>query len=120
MLLEGNVQKLRPYDGRNRLLTDLLFFSLRQTVDLMHEQNLQADFSGTTLVCSCIFRGIVVTMNVGDSGAALFDARQPDVIQLNTMHEPSLPTERARIERSGGRVEPSDSNQEVLRVWLPD
>ena len=86
---------------------------------------IKTEFSGTTAVI-CIIRGDhLYTFNVGDSRAILASEVNDEcvVTELTHDHKPSLPEERARIEKAGGRVfsmEYDDGYDGPVRVWLAD
>lgn len=86
---------------------------------------IKTEFSGTTAVI-CIIRGDkLVIINVGDSRAimATEEGDSYKVIELTHDHKPSIPEEKERIEKAGGRVfrmEYDDGYDGPARVWLAD
>lgn len=86
---------------------------------------IKTEFSGTTAVI-CIIRGKHLTvLNVGDSRAILASEVGEDcvVTELTHDHKPSLPAEKERIVKAGGRVfsmEYDDGYDAPARVWLAD
>lgn len=91
----------------------------------MIDRFLKTEFSGTTAVI-CIIRGTHITvLNVGDSRAILASEVKEEcvVTELTHDHKPSLPEEKERILKAGGRVfsmEYDDGYDGPARVWLAD
>jgi len=90
----------------------------------LENSDIDVEHSGTTLCCSLIYNNMVYTANVGDSQAMILllnKRNQRNVIDLNTLHKPDDPEEKARIEAYGGVVAklpdlpPEDAGP--YRVW---
>ena len=66
-------------------------------------------FSGST-VCSVLFDSKrIFCANAGDSRACLYTSSKKGglkAVPLSEDHKPDLPSEKARVEKMGGRVEP--------------
>ncbi len=82
--------------------------------ELMRSTHIDSTLSGSTAV-SVLLRGdLVLCANAGDSRAIIGRLRSNDnwvAIPLSKDHKPDDPVERARIEHSGGRVEPFQGNR---------
>lgn len=86
---------------------------------------IKTDFSGTTAVICIIRDDYLLTLNVGDSRAIIVTEVGDDftVTELTRDHKPSIPEEKERIEKAGGRVfnmEYEDGYDGPARVWLAD
>ena len=86
---------------------------------------IKTDFSGTTAVICIIRDDYLLTLNVGDSRAIIVTEVGDDftVTDLTRDHKPSIPEEKERIEKAGGRVfnmEYDDGYDGPARVWLAD
>lgn len=84
---------------------------------------IEHNYSGSTLVCAIIYKNTLYLSNVGDSRGIVVSKNKSRLItSLETIdHNPSIPSERQRIEASGGKVSPAlDSNKQPFgpdRVW---
>ena len=86
---------------------------------------IKTDFSGTTAVICIIRDDNLLTLNVGDSRAIIVTEVGDDftVTELTRDHKPSIPEEKERILKAGGRVlnmEYEDGYDGPARVWLAD
>ena len=86
---------------------------------------IKTDFSGTTAVICIIRDDYLLTLNVGDSRAIIVTEVGDDftVTDLTRDHKPSIPEEKERIVKAGGRVfnmEYDDGYDGPARVWLAD
>lgn len=86
---------------------------------------IKTDFSGTTAVICIIRDDYLLTLNVGDSRAIIVTEVGDDftVTELTRDHKPSIPEEKERILKAGGRVfnmEYEDGYDGPARVWLAD
>jgi len=68
-----------------------------------------AHYGGTTLVCAYLTETDIWTANIGDSRCVIArtvgeDSTKIEVTALTTDHDPGTPSEKARIEKAGGRV----------------
>lgn len=79
---------------------------------LMNNSSYDCNLSGST-VCAVLFDGVdIYCANAGDSRAVLYTSKSSNlgsglkITELSDDHKPSLPEERERIERVGGRVNP--------------
>lgn len=106
------INKLQTYNQetggttRYHLYEEFIFRELFQE---LHEQylsqaDLEHDFSGSTVTLMVRFATYFIIANVGDSTAhLLYKTGAIDI--LSTDHWPNVPSERARIEASGGFIE---------------
>ena len=93
----------------------------------MAKQNVNYDLTGTT-ACALLFNGEkLLIMNVGDSRAVVGYMKSMDskeyyrVEALTRDHKPTIPTEQARIEASGGVVRPIEFEGKAYgppRIWI--
>lgn len=92
----------------------------RSVVDTLSASSIDISVSGTTAVGMLVRERDVFIANIGDSRAVVArysDDEQSYVLHCETKdHKPDDPDERARIERSNGRVFEWGS----YRVWLQD
>lgn len=92
--------------------------------ELLRDNSIETDFSGTTFTCAVIRGTLVTTANIGDSRTTVgFRNTSGGVTAQNITvdHKPDLPAEKARIESKGGRVfavEYDDGVDGPPRVWL--
>ena len=107
------------------LAEDECIKSILSSLYLHVDRFIKTEFSGTTAVI-CIIRGKHLTvLNVGDSRAILASEVGEDcvVTELTHDHKPSIPAEKERILKAGGRVfsmEYDDGYDGPARVWLAD
>lgn len=95
-------------------------------VTALAESTITATFSGTTCVFGVKVDDTIHIANIGDSRAVLCRRKAGgkgiEAVALSNDHKPELPAEKARIERSGGRVErlPGAPGEDTgpYRVWL--
>lgn len=93
-------------------------------MELCKNSSIDTSFSGSTAVSILIRGKDCICSNTGDSRAVLgrFNKNIWEAVPLSKDHKPEDPLERARIERSNGRVEAfKDSSGKPigpLRVWL--
>ncbi|KAG2526328.1 hypothetical protein JM18_004427 [Phytophthora kernoviae] len=107
-------------DGGYRSRTEVFQTAARTTVNRLGASNIDISVSGTTAVSMLVCEKDVFIANIGDSRAIIARYSEDEstyVLHCETKdHKPNLPEERARIERSDGRVFEWGS----YRVWLQD
>jgi len=103
-------------------LTDVI---VRCETEVLRDNTIETDFSGTTFTCAVIRGNVCTLANVGDSRTSLAYRTSPNgpivAFNLTDDHKPDLPEEKARIEAKGGRVfavEYDDGVDGPARVWL--
>ena len=109
------------------LVRSALVESFHYTNDELNKnKNIFTDLSGSTGVAILLQNGILYCANVGDSKCVIVTNKEETnsawkVVELSREHHPTLPEERARIEKSGGRVEafkmPNGNPIGPLRIW---
>lgn len=109
----------------NDIKTALKDVIMRCEQEVLRDNTIETDFSGTTFTCAVIRGNRCTLANIGDSRTSL--AYRTEVggvitaIGLTEDHKPDLPDEKARIEAKGGRVfavEYDDGVDGPARVWL--
>lgn len=70
----------------------------------LEQSEIDAAFSGSTMIAVIIQGSIMHCVNVGDSRAII--CRGLKVSELNIAHKPDLEGERERIEKFGGVIHP--------------
>lgn len=106
----------RQRDGMRRAIQAAI---ISLEAELVDDDAVDTEFSGTTLVFCCMREGNLLVANVGDSRCTLGTVDGP--VPLSEDHKPDLPAERARIVAAGGRVfavEYDDGVDGPPRVWL--
>jgi serine/threonine protein phosphatase PrpC len=105
----------------------ILTRAVNKVADGLAQTTIPLQHSGTTFIGSLIFDNRIYTANVGDSQGMLLSSGDDNSVvikDLNYLHNPDVPTERARIERAGGKVSqiPGLPTQEAgpFRIWLAD
>ncbi|CAG9310040.1 unnamed protein product [Blepharisma stoltei] len=97
---------------------------LAANVDLSQNKTIDSKFSGTTVNLVLIRGKFCICANAGDSRAIIgrYENNRWTPIPLSNDHKPEVESERIRIEKYGGRVEPySEIAGQFLgpqRVWL--
>ena len=92
--------------------------------EVINKREMNAEYSGSTLVAAVIRGNSLLCANLGDSRAVLIytDRGQWYPKQLTTDHKPDSSSERERIEANYGRIEaikgPDGEPQGPARVWL--
>ncbi|RLN47848.1 hypothetical protein BBJ29_002817 [Phytophthora kernoviae] len=102
------------------VIAEVFQTAARTTVNRLGASNIDISVSGTTAVGMLVCEKDVFIANIGDSRAIIARYSEDEstyVLHCETKdHKPNLPEERARIERSNGRVFEWGS----YRVWLQD
>jgi serine/threonine protein phosphatase PrpC len=98
---------------------------IRCETEVLRDNTIETDFSGTTFTCAVIRGNVCTLANIGDSRSSLAYRTKADgpivAVGLTEDHKPDLPDEKARIEAKGGRVfavEYDDGVDGPARVWL--
>ena len=78
--------------------------ALKKTELELDISGIDISFSGCTFLGMIIFENYLFSISVGDSRA--FMGHGITTSELNVMHKPDYPHERARIENSGGIIHP--------------
>lgn len=93
--------------------------------DLLENENIETEFSGTTLSMALIRDNVVTGVNIGDSRIVLAQQLNENgpllPVAITNDHKPEDPKERERILAAGGRVFPVRYDDGVVgpdRVWL--
>ncbi len=114
------------YNGNNQNMPEILKQGFFRTNAQLATSNIDARFSGSTLVSVLISGEKLWCANVGDSRAILVRCVNEiwSAHPLSNDHKPGNSGELERINNSGGRVEPyRDQNGNPVgpdRVWLKD
>lgn len=99
--------------------------------ELQRSSHVDSSMSGSTAVSVLVQGDFLLCANTGDSRAVIGRLQPNDhwvSMDLSKDHKPDDPAEKARIERSGGRVEPSKGKFQIdhsgnaqgpARVWQP-
>ena len=104
-----------------------LIRTFTQTDDLLRRSTIESYYSGSTAVVVYRDKNRLYTANVGDSRAIVArrvpgkSAKKKPVLEavaLSIDHNPDLPSERQRIESSGGYVSDPPEDGLSARVWL--
>jgi len=122
---------LQPYTTVEELTDEVVSEILKNAIDKVatdiQKTRIPLAHSGTTFCGSLIFNNTIYTANVGDSQGFIFsqvEGEKHTIIDLNILHNPDVPEERARIERTGGVVSqiPGLPAKEAgpFRIWLKD
>lgn len=93
--------------------------------EVIHNNKIDTDYSGTTLSMAIIRGNHVTCVNIGDSRVILGKESGNKVVpeELTIDHKPDLPHEKERILATGGRVFAvayDDGIDGPARVWLGD
>ncbi|KAG7387808.1 hypothetical protein PHYBOEH_008141 [Phytophthora boehmeriae] len=102
------------------VIAEVFHAAARTTVNRLNASKIDISVSGTTAVGMLVREKDIFIANIGDSRAIIARYSEEEstyVLHCETEdHKPNLPEERARIERSNGRVFEWGS----YRVWLQD
>jgi serine/threonine protein phosphatase PrpC len=105
-------------EGDRRTVSDVINY-LHHSFTQTNEDFLQTNadsLSGTTATVSILFSDYLLVGNIGDSRAVLCCDSNGKAIQLTVDHTPYVTQERERIISSGGTVEKTVSENDILRV----
>lgn len=113
-------------DERNQIEFDKLLKEsiIKMNNHIIDKPSLNTDYSGSTLITVLLVNDVLYCANVGDSRAVLcrYMNEQFIAIPLSSDHKLTEYSERRRIERLGGRVDPiytpSGAPVGPLRVYL--
>lgn len=80
--------------------------------DMNKKMNSITGLSGSTANLVLILKDMIYCANVGDSRAQILANRQIswELIDMSRDHKPTIPEEKQRILKAGGRIEPSKCN----------
>jgi len=124
--------ELKNYTSVSELTNEAISEALTNAIDKVHSDLLKTKIplqhSGTTFCGSLIFNNTIYTANVGDSQGFVLangdSAKEYKIHDLNYLHNPDHPEEKARIQKLGGVVSqiPGLAPEEAgpFRIWLPD
>lgn len=126
--LEAQLSKFKTVE---ELTDDAVSQVLKEAIDIvakdLERTPIPLQHSGTTFCGSLIFNNTIYTANVGDSQGFVLsqvEGEKYKIFDLNYLHNPDVPEEKARIEACGGIVSqipglpPSEAGP--FRIWLPD
>ena len=123
ILLNKNIKNLSTEDIS--LLTENVLSAFISTNEqLTQDDRIDSSFSGSTCVSLLYSPSRLICINVGDSRCILGKCvgEKWKAVNLSRDHKPDLPTEKERIEKNGGRVEPYKDNDGNYvgpdRVWV--
>lgn len=100
--------------------------AVRVMCERLQNTDINCSFSGSTLVFGVKIEDTLYVANVGDSRCVLIRQREDtsiETIPLSIDQKPERPSEKARIESCGGRVEPLPGPPGECgppRVWLAE
>ena len=123
ILLNKNINNLSTANIFHLSETILSTF-ISTNEQLTQDDRIDSSFSGSTCVSLLYSPSRLICINVGDSRCILgkFDGQKWKALNLSRDHKPDISTEKERIEKNGGRVEPYRDNDGNYvgpdRVWV--
>lgn len=127
-LVAKNLSKYLENFIRSLNVEEAFQLSYLKLQQLISDSSINSSCSGTTLVSILLRNNELICANAGDSRAILgrrnTEGKKWELIELSRDHKPSLPDERDRIMKMGGRIDTfKDEKGNPLgpeRVWLPN